>query len=124
MDGSTDTSLKEQETLFVRSCKQGNIISRFLCIGEPKSTSANDLRDFVLEKMKHHDIIENSEMKLVGFGADGASNMMGNRTGLATQLKSSHPHMIINHCLAHRMELAYKDAMKDSKQYKKVQTLM
>ena len=61
--------------------------------------------------------------KLVGFAADGAANMMGNKTGLATQLKAQYPHCVIIHCLSHRLELAYKDAMKKNAAYNKLQTL-
>ena len=56
--------------------------------------------------MSEYDLKKDFESKLVGFSADGASNMMGNRTGLATKLKEIHPHLAIVHCLAHRMELA------------------
>ena len=51
-------------------------------------------------------------------------NMMGDKTGLATQLKEVMPHLVVTWCLAHRTELAYKDVMKESKMYAKVLTLV
>ena len=42
MDGSTDSSAKEQETLCVRTWNKGKITCQFLCIDEPWSTTAND----------------------------------------------------------------------------------
>ena len=60
---------------------------------------------------------------MVGFGADGAANMVGRRT----QLKENYLHIVIVHgiaWLAHRIELAYRDSMTDSKLYMKMQMLM
>ena len=42
MDGNTDDASIEQESFF-RSCINGKIISKFICIGEPESTSSDDL---------------------------------------------------------------------------------
>ena len=50
--GSTDDSVTEQETIFIRSCVQGKTITRFVCIGEPQSTSSEDMFAFVNEKLK------------------------------------------------------------------------
>ena len=84
--GSTDNSAKEQETLFVRICSNGKIATSFLCIDQPKSTTAIDPLKFFLCKMSEYDIKKDFESKLVGFSADGASNMMGNRTGYRSHL--------------------------------------
>ena len=42
MDGSSDSSAKEQETLYVRTWNKSKITCKFLCIDEPESTTAND----------------------------------------------------------------------------------
>ena len=59
-------------------------------------------------------------------GSDGASNMTGVRSGLATLLKKDHPEVITVHCLCHRLELAFKDATKSAvkKNYDKLMTLV
>jgi hypothetical protein len=36
MDGSTDDSITEQETIFIRTCVHGKTITRLVCIGEPQ----------------------------------------------------------------------------------------
>ena len=73
---------KEQETLYVRHRKGGEMTSTFLCIDQPASTSANDVLEFVIKKFKELDILEDVELgKLVGFVADGAANMLGCRSG-------------------------------------------
>ena len=51
MDGSTDISGDEQEALYLRTSLKGRVTERFLCIGTPKSTCAEDLKTFVLDAL-------------------------------------------------------------------------
>jgi hypothetical protein len=47
--------------------------------------------------------------KLVCVGADGALVMQGQRNGLCVRLQlSASPYMLSIHCMAHRMNLAFK----------------
>lgn len=51
--------------------------------------------------------------KLVAMGSNGASNMVGKRSGLAILLQQDINDEIINmHCFAHRLELAFRDVLK------------
>ena len=54
MDDSTDDSVTKQETIFIRNCVQGKTITRFVCIGEPQSTSSEDMFAFVNEKLNEN----------------------------------------------------------------------
>jgi hypothetical protein len=49
--------------------------------------------------------------QLVGFCSDGASTMIGNYRGVATLLKEKFPRVQSFHCMAHRLELAIKNAV-------------
>ena len=110
MDGSTDKGTIEQETLFVRSSHKGRLHEKFLCVGEPQSACSEHLFDFVIETLKALEIY--AEMgKCVGFGSDGASNMTWKRKGLVTLLKKLFPQIFGIHCLGHRLELSFKDAL-------------
>ena len=125
MDGSTDIGTVEQEILYVRTVLKGEITSKFLKIDEPESTSSQNLYNVV--KATIHDLGLIASMgKLVGFGCDGASNMLGCKKGLAKLLKDDYPSTVVIHCLAHRLELAFKDAVKQSasKPYDRVVTLL
>lgn len=51
MDGSTDSAVVEQETLFFRASINGKIVTR---IGEPNSTSSVDLYTFVKDSTKEN----------------------------------------------------------------------
>ena len=52
--------------------------------------------------------------KLVGITSDGASVNTGRINGLMTQLAEERPWLIKIHCANHRVELAVKDAFKQS----------
>ncbi|XP_052222662.1 zinc finger protein 862-like isoform X2 [Dreissena polymorpha] len=122
MDGTTDISGSEQETLYLRYSKTGNVTERFLNTSSPKSTTSADLYDHVIDVLKQTNIDKD---KLVGMGTDGASNMTGSRTGLSTLMKQRINSELVNvHCLSHRLELAFRDAIKKNKQYEKLMTFL
>jgi hypothetical protein len=123
MDGSTDSSTTEQETIFIRCCVHGKTELKFLCIGEPRSTCAQDLLTFVKQKLEENNLADQMH-KLVGFGCDGASNMLGRHNGLVALLKKEYVEILGVHCLAHRLELAYKDALKENRQYIQLSALL
>ena len=78
------------------------------------------------------DFIENTvylliffSAKLIALGSDGASNMVGIRGGLAALLREDVNNEMINvHCFAHRLELSFRDVLKQFKQYDKSMTLL
>ena len=47
--------------------------------------------------------------KLVAIGTDGASVNMGESGGVGAIIKKDIPHLIHNHCIAHKLELAVLD---------------
>ena len=123
MDGTTDGGTKEQETLFIRTCVKGKTITRFLSIGEPLNTTSSILHGFVMEQLDNENLLPHMS-KFVGFGSDGASNMIGQHGGLAALLKRDYPHIISIHCLAHRLELSFRDAIAKNANYEKLTTLL
>ena len=56
--------------------------------------------------------------KCVGFRYDRAANMLGIKGGLVTLLKQDFPLVIGIYCLAHRLELAYRDTISKGKTMK------
>ena len=46
---------------------------------------------------------------------DGASNMMGKKSGVAQQIKDRQPKSVVTHCHAHSLSLGVKDVVKDVK---------
>jgi hypothetical protein len=56
MDGSTDISGDEQESLYIRMSVSGRSLERFLAIGSPYSTQSKDLEGFVLNMFDENGI--------------------------------------------------------------------
>ena len=54
------------------------------------------------------------QQKIVGMGADGATVNRGDKGGVKAKMCEDMPWLIFNWCLAHRLELALKSALKGS----------
>lgn len=113
-DGVTDFTGEELENIYIRTCNGGKVEDMYLFIGSPESTSASNLHLLFWEIFESLDLVEVFEKKLVGFCADGASNMQGCKSGLGVLLRETRPHLVITHCLAHRLELSFKDGIKSA----------
>jgi len=50
---------------------------------------------------------------LVAFASDGASAMVGSKSGVAQLILAKYPNIILWHCLNHRIELAVSDTLKE-----------
>ena len=93
-DGTTDSSVCEAEIIFVQYCNKRKLSNRFLALRNVDRA--------------------NAEKKVVGYGADGASVNMGCHSGVGKHLRGKQPLITVVHCMAHRLELAFKDILKNS----------
>ena len=59
-----------------------------------------------------------------GLGTDGASIMLGSKSGVAAQLKALFPKIISWHCFNHRLELSVHDAIKSCVEINHFKTFM
>ena len=117
-DGSTDSSRTEQEIVFVRFVQRGQVRTEFAGIVSPKSPNAVGIYDAILRGLEGVNISQEVlKDKLVGLGCDGASVMTGRIGGVAALFRKLQPSLTVIHCLAHRLELAYKDAVMSIKLY-------
>ncbi|CAG8763530.1 15065_t:CDS:2, partial [Gigaspora rosea] len=71
----------------------------------------NSLKNFLIAKML-------DTQKLMHFGSDGASVIIGNKTGVATRLKEINPFMTNCHCIAYRLNLVGKDSAEEVSYFK------
>ncbi|WAR19913.1 ZN862-like protein [Mya arenaria] len=124
-NGSTDFTGEDMEAVYVRTCTHGKIEDSVLHLGTSESGCSRDIFDILMSTFQNMRLDGHMKSKLVGFCADGASNMQGMRR-VAALLKQRWPHLITTHCLVHRLELAFKDAVKNSspKLYEKTITLL
>ena len=115
-DGSTDASIIEKEAIFVitfdpspaGSDKIGIKIT-FLELADLSNADASGVLKSIktsFEKLGIDDM-----RKLVGFGSDGASVNAGKKQGVKTLLQADNPWLVFGWCVAHRLELALKDAL-------------
>ncbi|CAH1769868.1 5164_t:CDS:1, partial [Entrophospora sp. SA101] len=61
--------------------------------------------------------------KITSFASDGASVMLEVRNGVAKQLTSYCPYMVVTHCVAYCLALACKSSSKQIDYFKKTETL-
>ena len=85
----------------------------FLDILELDSLNAESILTSILKCLASHGLTDDilSEYWL-GFGSDGASVMVGSKSGVFTRLKEKYPRIISWHCFNHRLELSVHDAVK------------
>jgi len=115
-DDVTDISVKEQFVCFAQffDSECGVLHTDFLFVENvlKDSDSANAATLFTLltNKMTELNMEINKVSSLV---SDGASVMLGSRTGLAARLKEVNCRIISIHCICHKLALACVDTAKD-----------
>ena len=112
---------KEKEMVLVRIERNGlpcYVVASLVEMSKWGGTDALSLKkgidDVFGESGPFKMLNEDYESKLVGCTADGASVNFGEYTGLLTRLDENRGWLIRIHCANHRIELAIKDAFKDS----------
>ena len=116
-DGSTDKSITEQESVYVRCTgSNGRPSTHFADLVPVTSADAPGVTTAIQKGLQTLSIDETVlKQKLACCNFDGASVMMGKKSGVAKQLQdiAQHPVCII-HCVAHNLELAVLDAIKQT----------
>ncbi|CAM1313436.1 Uncharacterised protein r2_g2398 [Pycnogonum litorale] len=125
-DGTTDASVSEAEIMYVRYCCKGKIATRFLALRNVAKANSENLTTIIEDTVKEIGGITDANLyaKLVGFGADGASVNMGRQSGIAARLKTKQPLITSVHCMAHRLELSFKDVICEDSRLQNVITLL
>jgi hypothetical protein len=114
LDSSADMSNSENASFYVRFFESQNLVAKTEFFGVEKM-SATDAATYhqsvknILQRLANGDETYN---KIIGLGADGASTMMGQHTGLKARMKNDLPDIIAVHCVAHNLQLAIGDACK------------
>ena len=115
-DGSTDAGNVEDELFLVlyfdphSEDRKVHVRNQFLAVLRPKSANAEGLFECCTRALDFVGVA-NWESKLVGFGCDGASVNVA-AGGLRGYLERAVPGVVVFWCLAHRLELSLKDALK------------
>ena len=117
-DGSTDSSVVEQEIVYMRFALQGVVHTYFLGLKPVEKADAEHIHDAICFQATQ--VGTDWREKLVAVGTDGASVMTGPKSGVVVRLKEDKSYVIGMHCMNHRLELAYKDAVKSNTLNQKV----
>lgn len=114
-DGATDSSIIEQEIAFVRHSSKRVPFTKFVGLKQPISPNASGLHKAIMATLGDVGLSEEDlKRKLVGFGCDRASVMVGKRGGVSAFLTQLQPSCISVHCFAHRLELVKENKLYDS----------
>ena len=114
-DGSIDSGIVEQEAVYIRYVnKKGRSVCHFVDIVALEYAYADGILHAIDQSLLGIGITKTTlEQKLVGCNFDGASVMLGSKTGVATQLNERvNQNIVIIHCVAHNLELGVGDAIK------------
>ena len=112
VDETTDVSNKEQAAIVIRRVEDFHVYEEFIglyCIPSLEAKTIVAVIKDVLTRM-NLDI-----HKVRGQCYDGASNMRGPRSGVATLISDIEPRAVYTHCYGHSLNLAASDALKESK---------
>ena len=114
-DGSTDSSIVEQESVFVRFMgENGQPQTRLAAMVALESANSDGVTKAILDGLYSIGVSEQDiKTKLVGCNFDGASVMMGRKNCVFVKLAHMVDHQFISiHCVAHNLELGAMDCVK------------
>ena len=112
MDGSTDSSVTEQELIYLLFLGKNGIPEvKFFSVESVKAADADGLKSSLKEAFERIGILC-FENRLHGLNVDGASVNTGVHRGLGAKIRELAPWLTFVHCFNHRLELAVKDTFK------------
>lgn len=116
LDESTSLSKKSCLIVYLRAVvsEKSPPITFFLDLVELENSSASGIKQALLSCLTRAGFDENyCQKNWLAICTDGCSTMLGKKSGLVAQLKQQFKSLISWHCVAHRLELAVGDALKD-----------
>lgn len=126
-DEATDISVTENLVTYIQFYCQdtGKVETFFLScqdvLKKHRSANSEAITSLILEELKNCEL---DTKKLTGLVTDGASVMVGKRSGVATRLKEENPLLINIHCICHRLALSCTDTNESIKYIKTVETIL
>ena len=115
-DGTTDTSITEQEVVcvfFVGPDAMETTLAFFECLGLEDSQDANNICEAIKKAFEKCDFLDLID-KLILLSSDRASVNSGKKSGLISLFREEKEWVTFMWCFSQRLELALKDALKYS----------
>ncbi|XP_075053943.1 E3 SUMO-protein ligase KIAA1586-like [Mixophyes fleayi] len=117
IDEASTISCKPVIILFLKVEDSVSSPTIFVELVELEKQDAETICSSVLESLHKIGLTKNYLQKnLIGFCSDGASVMLGRKSGVSTRITKDFPNIIIWHCLNHRLQLVLDDSIKEIKQ--------
>lgn len=116
LDESTSLNKKSALIIYIRVQLPGmdTPTNIFVELVELDDLTAEGIVRHLLHAMERVHLTEEFLSKtLIGLTCDGASVMLGRKSGVASRLKDIFPNITVWHCSAHRLELAVGDVVKE-----------
>ena len=110
-DGSTDSSVTDEEVVFALILKKGTPAIKYLSIEPLKIADAPTILQSIedaFERIRNKSFTD----KLVGINVNGASVNLGKHTGLGKLVQEKDTWLLVIHCFNHQVELTLKDTFK------------
>ena len=121
-DETTDVAVIKEVIVYARYLNSNREIqTAFIGMVEVKEGTASAIMA-ALEKVCNNCGV--NLKKLVAFGSDGASVMIGRHRGVTALLKAEVPWLLANHCVAHRLALAAAQAADEIPSVRKFQAIL
>ncbi|MCO5556716.1 hypothetical protein L7F22_010267 [Adiantum nelumboides] len=121
LDESTDIGNKQNLIVYVSYLEQCEPVTKFLGLIELENGTSACMYETCMDFLSKYGL---DISKMICFGSDGASSMVGCRNGLSTRLKRENPFMTNIHCIAHRTSLCLADAVKEFQVAQDIDTCM
>lgn len=113
IDESTDIAVNKHLVVYFRVVDPSMVPKTFffknVTIKDPKS-DAKVLFETLKKSLEEDGLPTN---KIIGFGSDGASVMVGRHNSVSSKIKKLNPFCINIHCMAHRLNLATSQASRN-----------
>ena len=111
-DGPSDTIIVEQEVVYVRYSEHGNAVTQLASIQTLEHGNAEGVHQGVMKGLATMQLTadklqpaDSSYPTRVCANFDGASVMMGSKSGVATRIQQSFLWVIPIHCVAHKLHI-------------------
>ena len=120
IDGATEAAMKEQELVYAQCASMGVQEVSLVGIESVEKGDAVTIFKAVKELFEGNVAMAANNTcileKTVSFASDCASVMCGKKLGLVTRFREEQPRLVGILCVAHRLELSYKDVFKQGAQ--------
>ena len=108
----------------MRYITEGTVAESFVGLEELPNETADGYMTALNSLSKRLELNLFDKEKTVGLATDGARTMLGSYGGVAAKLTAYIPHLVVVHCVAHRLQLAVMDSLKTVPFMQQVETTL